>query len=139
MSSPRVQAKPHPALTVLLGVLLAFLPKCAMCWAAWASLLGGVGLASGPALDWLFPVLLGLSALHLLLLLRSVPKRGPVPFVLSLAGFAVILGAREQPVPERWVLLLGIALMVGGSLLNGRSVPSRAKPPESDLPSFPTR
>ncbi|MFY2563598.1 hypothetical protein ACN469_38750 [Corallococcus terminator] len=136
MSSPRVEAKPHPVLAVLLGVLLAFLPKCAMCWAAWLSLFGGVGLASGPALDWLFPTLMGLSALHLLLLLRRAPRRGPAPFALSLAGFVVILLAREQPVPARWLLFLGIALMVSGSLLNGLP---RKKPPESDLPSLPTR
>lgn len=137
MSSPHVEAKPHPVLAVLLSLLLAFLPKCALCWAAWLGMLGGVGLASGgPALDWLFPVLLGLCSLHLLLLLRGARHRGPGPFALSLAGFGVILAARQAPVPERWLLLLGIALMVSGSLLNGLR---RRTPPESAPPSRLTR
>nr|AYM54454.1 hypothetical protein [Myxococcus fulvus] len=129
MSRPHEEAE-HPlsgatarsVLTVFLSVLMAFFPKCAMCWAAYLSLFGSVGLASAPAVEWLFPVLLGLSGVHLGLMLRRAPRKGYVPFVLSLVGLAVILGARQQLPVRPWLSFLGIALMAGGSLLNGFSV-----------------
>ncbi|NVJ22383.1 hypothetical protein HUW62_14260 [Myxococcus sp. AM011] len=145
MSTPNDEAALRPApppgatarsvLTVLLSVLVAFFPKCAMCWAAYFSMFGSVWLARTPYVEWLFPALLALSGVHLLLLWRKAPRRGYGPFVLSLLGLAVIVGARGQLEPVRWLLFLGMALMVLGSLLNGFSI----RPTKVAVPGFTGR
>lgn len=116
----KVACRPMP--TLLLSVLLAFFPKCPVCWAAYVSMFGSVWLARTPYVTWLFPSLLALSGLNLLLLLKRAPQKGYGPFLLSLAGIAVILGARSLFPEERWLLLFGMALMALSSLLNSFSV-----------------
>lgn len=121
---PGATARSAPAL--VLGVLLAFFPKCPMCWAAYMSVFGSVGLARAPYMAWLFPVLLALSGLNLWLMLKRVPHKGHGPVLLSLAGTVVVLGGRSLLPTEPWLLPLGMGLMVLGSLLNGFSPsPSR--------------
>lgn len=112
-------ARSVPAL--LLSIAMAFFPKCAVCWAAYASVLGSAWLAKAPVFPWLFPALVALSAVHLALLLRKVRERGIAPFGLSVAGIAVVLGARTL-FPEQGALLwVGVGLMLSGSLLNSFS------------------
>jgi len=109
----------------LVSLLIAFFPKCAMCWATYMSMLGSVWLARAPYLAWLFPALLALSGLNLLLLLRKARRKGYGPFLLGLAGIAVILGGRSQFPAERWLLLLGMSLMFSSSLLGSFSTGPR--------------
>jgi cytochrome bd-type quinol oxidase subunit 2 len=107
-------ARSAPAL--LLSVLIAFFPKCAVCWAAYMSMLGTVWLARALSWSWLFPVLLAFSGLHLALLLRKSGKKGYGPFLLSLAGIAALLAGRSLFPQDRWILAIGMLLMVAGSL-----------------------
>lgn len=110
--------------SVLLGLGVAFFPKCPMCWAAYMSMLGGIGLSNLPYMKWLFPVLVGFLGLHLFLIFRKVKAKGYGPFLLSLSGALAILGARELFSGSQPVLLTGMVLLVAGSLWNSFSAPN---------------
>jgi hypothetical protein len=101
---------------VVLSVLLAFFPKCALCWAAYMSMFGCVVVARAPYVSWLFPVLVGLAGVHLALLLRKSRNKGYGPFLSSLAGVALLLTGRTFFPEERWVLFLGLLLLAASSL-----------------------
>lgn len=118
----RLALASRPMLTALLSILIAFFPKCAVCWATYMSVFGSVWLARMPYFAWLYPVLLGLSALNLLLLLKRAPKNGYGPLLLSLSGIAVIIGGRSLFPQERWILVCGMALMVATSLVSSFTV-----------------
>jgi mercuric ion transport protein len=115
--------------TVLLNVLIAFFPKCPMCWAVYMSMLGSIGIAKLPYMGWLLPVFVGILALHLGLQLRRVKRTGYLPFILSLAGAGVILLTRTWFGGEKWMLLCGMACVIAGSLYSSFSykrLPTRA-------------
>jgi hypothetical protein len=105
-------------LTAVLSLLIAFFPKCPVCWAAYMNIFGSVWLAHTPYVPWLHPLLLGVSALNLLLLLRRARNKGYGPFLLGSTGFATILGGRSLFPQDRWLLLCGAALMVASSLVS---------------------
>jgi hypothetical protein len=111
----------RPVLSVVLAVLVAFFPKCPVCWAAYMSMLGSHWLAGVPYLSWLLPVLVALMGVYLLLLLKSAPQKGYGPFLLSLAGGVVIVGGRGLFPLERWVVFAGMPLVLAGSLLHSFS------------------
>jgi len=105
--------------SVMLSVLLAFFPKCPMCWAVYMSLLGSFSLSGLAYPAWLLPVLLSLMALHLALLFRKGRKEGYLPFLLSLAGTSLMLCGRFFFPRDGWMLLLGLAIVVSASLFHG--------------------
>lgn len=107
--------------SVLMSILIAFFPKCPMCWAVYMSMFGSLGLARLPYLPWLLPVLLLFLAVHLFMLFRKAPQRGYLPFIISLAGALVILFCRSFFPQEKWLLITGMALIISGSLLNSFS------------------
>ncbi|UOQ52796.1 hypothetical protein [Hymenobacter cellulosivorans] len=110
-------AKSVPPTLVSLGI--AFFPKCPMCWAAYMSVLGSIGLTRLPAYQpWMLPVLVGLLVLHLYLLFRQFAAQRYWPFACSLLGAACLLLARIGVVSGPWLALAGIAALVTGSLLN---------------------
>ena len=111
--------------SVLLSVLVAFFPKCPLCWAAYMSMFGSFGLANIPYMGWLFPVLLVFLGLHLLLLLKKVPQKGYGPFVLSLVGVACILTERIGFTGTVALLYMGMAFIFIGSLWNSFSFPTQ--------------
>lgn len=113
--------------SALLSIGIAFFPKCPFCWAAYMSALGSLGLVKIPYLPWMLPVLLGLLALHLLVLLRQLTQGRYWPFVCGVLGTACILLGRSVWPHEAWLLLAGPGLLIVGSLLNSFSIP---------LPSF---
>jgi hypothetical protein len=117
-----VEKASRPMLTAVLSLLIAFFPKCPVCWATYMSMFGSVWLARTPYVAWLYPLLVGLSALNLLLLLKRAPKKGYGPFLLGLTGVAVILGGRSLLPQDRWLLFCGMALMVASSLGNSFTV-----------------
>ena len=82
------------------------------------SMLGGLGLARLPYMNWLLPVLLLLLVVHLGMLLKQSSRKGYLPFVLSLAGSLLILGGRNLLPMEKWLPLLGMVLVSAGSLAN---------------------
>jgi len=107
--------------SMLLGVLIAFFPKCPVCWAVYMSMFGSLGLAKLPYMRWLLPVLLVFLALHLFLLYRKAAQRGYLPFATSLAGAVLIVAGRFFLPTEQWLLFTGMGLLIAGSLLNSLS------------------
>lgn len=119
---PVNRSKPVKTLpSVLLSVLVAFFPKCPMCWAVYMSMLGSLGLSGLSYPLWLLPLLLVLMLIHLLLLLKKARKEGYRPFLLSLAGTTLLLCARFIFPAEQWLLYVALGFIITASLLHGFS------------------
>lgn len=106
---------------VLLSVIIAFFPKCPMCWGVYMSMFGGLGLAPLPYAPWLLPVLMSFLGLHLLFLWARVKASGYAPFLFSLSGAMVIASGRFLFPQHQSIMFLGMALIFAGSLWNSLS------------------
>ena len=117
----------------LLSIGIAFFPKCPLCWAAYASVLGSIGVARLPPYQpWMLPLLVGLLLVHLYLLRRQLAAHRYWPFVCSLGGAACVLLGRLVVPQQSGLAVAGIGLLVLGSLLNSfatSSVSSLTKTP----------
>lgn len=103
----------------LLSIGIAFFPKCPLCWAAYLSVFGSLGVAHLPAYQpWMLPLLVVLLLGHLYLLYRQLAARRYGPFACSVAGAACLLLGRLLLPPHPGLALAGIGLLVLGSLLN---------------------
>lgn len=103
----------------LVSIGIAFFPKCPMCWAAYASALGSLGVAHLPPYQpWMLPLLVALLAGHLYLLQRQLAAHRYWPFACSLGGAACVLLGRLAVPQQSWLAVAGIGLLVLGSLLN---------------------
>lgn len=102
--------------SVLLSILIAFFPKCPMCWAVYMSMFGSLGLAQLPYMGWLLPVLIGFLAIHLFMIYKKSTRTNYLPFLLSLAGVLIILTGRFSFGNEKWILITGMIFMISGSL-----------------------
>lgn len=117
--------------TLMLSVVIAFFPKCPICWGVYMSMFGGLGLAQLPYFPWLLPVLMSLMGLHLLFLLGRSRAHGYAPFLLSVTGALGIALGRVLQGPEKPVLLVGMLLILAGSLWSNFAATSfRAVHPE---------
>ncbi|MBF9220155.1 hypothetical protein [Hymenobacter ruricola] len=126
-------AKSVPAALVSIGI--AFFPKCPLCWAAYMSVLGSIGIARLPAYQpWMLPALMGLLLVHLYLLFRQLAARRYWPFACSVVGAACILLARNVFPLQSWLALAGIGALVTGSLLQNFSLTSSSLT-KTDLPA----
>lgn len=108
---------------VCFPVLLAFFPKCPICWAVYMSAFGVSGLQSIPYSPWLIPWIVLAIAVNLVILYRKASVRnGLTPFWLSLAGglFVIVPGYMFS---SPFGSILGITLLLMGALLN--SLPHR--------------
>jgi protein SCO1 len=98
---------------------LAFLPKCSMCWAAYLSSAGIVGLERLPLLPWLRPLLLASVAINVWSTWsRAAATRRFTPAVLTTAG-ALVLGLSIAGLVS--AAAWAIVLMVAGSASSARS------------------
>jgi mercuric ion transport protein len=102
--------------SVALSVLIAFFPKCPLCWAAYMSLFGFLGLSQLPYMSWLLPVLLLFMGIYLIILYKKSPKKGYIPFQLSLAGAVLLLIGKLFFPLEKWIALLGMIFIIASSL-----------------------
>ena len=107
--------------SILLNILIAFFPKCPICWAVYMSMLGSLGLSKLPYMKWILPVLLVLLCIHLIMLFIRAKQTGYLPFALSVAGAMFIIFFRTFFMAEKWLLITGMILTVSGSLLNSFS------------------
>ncbi|MGI8640816.1 MAG: hypothetical protein ACR2MG_12835 [Pyrinomonadaceae bacterium] len=110
--------------SILLSVLIAFFPKCPLCWAAYMSMLGSFGVSSisYTYMRFLLPILIAFLVLHLFLLLKKVKEKGYGPFLLSLTGAIIIICGRTFLSFSEPAFIAGIVLVVSGSLWNSFSV-----------------
>ena len=122
------EATSRSVLVLVLSSLIAFFPKCPVCWAAYMNMLGCVWLTDTAYARWLFPGLLVSSGAYLAVLLGRSRRHGYAPFLLSLAGLLVILASRSLFADERWAALPGIAVMLSGSLLHLLSMSAARRP-----------
>jgi len=104
--------------STILSFLIAFFPKCPLCWAAYLSMFGSFGVSNLPYMGWLYPVLIGFLLLHLYLVFKKRKVKGYGPFVLSIMGAMVLLGSRLLRWEDRNLLLTGMILILAGSLWN---------------------
>lgn len=102
--------------SVALSVLIAFFPKCPLCWAAYMSLFGFLGLSQLPYMSWLLPVLLIFLGVYLIILYKKSPKNGYIPFQLSLAGAVLLLIGKLFFPLEKWIAVLGMIFIISSSL-----------------------
>ncbi|GAA4202890.1 hypothetical protein GCM10022289_18350 [Pedobacter jeongneungensis] len=69
-------------------------------------------------MGWLLPVLFMMLGVHMFLLLRRAARVGYLPFFISLLGALSLIAARVLFPSEQSLLMVGMAFIIGGSLLN---------------------
>lgn len=108
--------------SVLFSFVVAFFPKCPMCWAFYMSLIGIGGLDSIPYTPWLKPLIAIALVVNLYVQSRFARRRQfwP-PFYISCFGAGLVLACCfSAPTQLR---LVGILIIIAGLVLN--NVPLR--------------
>ena len=100
------------------AILVAVAPKCPLCWAAYMSAFGSLGISIQiPYQPWLLPLVAGLLLVNLAaLLLRARARRRYGPFSLCLAGVAAVIVGKFVLVSGTPFMTLGLAAIISGSL-----------------------
>jgi protein SCO1/2 len=107
--------------SVMPAIVVAFFPKCPVCWAAYLSMFGIAGLNTIPYSPWLLPVFYGVMGINLIILyLFAKQRNGYLPFYVSLTGAIFLLGL-GLTMKIKFCLYIGISLVFLGSLLNSFS------------------
>ena len=109
--------------SIVLSFLVAFFPKCPVCWAVYMSMLGSFGIAEIPYMKWLLPVFMVFLGFHLWMLLKKVPSKGYGPFLVSLLGFGIIIPSKILFNAPDWLSIIGMSFIVIGSLWNSFTLP----------------
>jgi hypothetical protein len=100
--------------STIIGLLLAFAPKCPLCWGVYVSVCGAGGLNVLPYQRWMAPVLALLLVLNLGALLHHAQMRKVYgPFLLNLLGAIAIAAGIALGIPGG--TFLGISLVLIGS------------------------
>ena len=100
------------------GVSILVAAKCLACWLAYAGLLTMPGVAWLLGETSLMLVTVGLLGIALAsLAYRAHARRGYGPLALGIVAASLIL-IEKWWLPSPWLLALGLALLVGASLLN---------------------
>jgi mercuric ion transport protein len=109
-------------LTLVSGILVLLMPKCAFCWAGYMSFFSSFGLVTIPYRPWFLTLSIILFILTLLkLLYKAVYKGNFLSFLLALlAGMIIMRQKLWQPVSGLnylAVTMMGIAVAMDSSLL----------------------
>jgi len=106
------------AITPGIGVSILVAAKCPACWLAYAGLLTMPGVAWLLGETSLMLLTVGLLGIALVsLAYRAKDRRGYRPLALGIVAASLIL-LEKWWMPSPWLLALGLALLVGTSLLN---------------------
>ena len=107
--------------TIVLPILIAFFPKCPMCWAGYMNLLGITGIVSIKHQPWLIYVFAGLAIFNLYNLYRLSKRRnGLSPFYLALVGTGILALNYWLDLSNFW-LVIGLIFLIISTLLNSLS------------------
>lgn len=115
---PQRRKQGSPLLAAFTSLAIAFFPKCPICWAAYLSLFGIVGLQRIPYAPWLQPLLVAVMLINLgSLWLRGRATGRMGGFYLVSAGTVTIILSKAVP---GWgdASVWGVVLTLAGSLLN---------------------
>lgn len=108
--------------TSVLSILIAFFPKCPVCWAVYMSMFGSLGLSQLPYMGWLFPILLGFLGLHLFMQFKKSKKNhNYIPFYVSTVGVVFLLIGRSFLPENNKIIILGMLFIISGSLISSFS------------------
>jgi protein SCO1/2 len=119
----RARATLQGLLSATPSLLLAFFPKCPLCWAAYLSAIGITSLQTLPNTSCLLSGLIVLMLVNLIILYRRAKWRGGMGFFyISLSGVFVELFLGIY-LGMHYAIYLGTAMIILGSLLN--SLPAR--------------
>lgn len=116
------RSKTEIAKSTFLAVFIAFFPKCPLCWAAYMSLFGSIGISRIPYMPWLLPVLIGFLALHFYFLFQKIKDKGYLPLSLSIIGGSSIVISRYFLLENTTLNYFGLTAIILGSLLNNLSI-----------------
>lgn len=107
--------------TVVLPVLIAFFPKCPMCWMAYLNLIGISSIVSIDHKPWLVYVFMALALINLGVFYRLAKKRnGLWPFYMACGG-TLLLGLNYWLDLGVFAVLMGLVLTLFSTLLNSLS------------------
>lgn len=107
--------------SIIVSLFIALFPKCPMCWAAYMSIFGSYSIAKLPYLPWLMPIFMGLLGVHLFLLFKNIKNKGKLPFIISIAGAAIIIIGKQLLPDLNFILITGMLLIMIGSFWNNFS------------------
>ena len=106
------------AFNTLVPILIAFFPKCPLCWAGYLSLFGVASISSIPYAPWLLPFLCIFLGINLWFLWkRSSRTNRWLSFYLAFIG-AVMLILFGPLLKLEPLSMIGMILLICGSLLN---------------------
>lgn len=136
-STPPARSSIKAVWSATLSFLIAFFPKCPVCWAAYMSLFSSVGLSKIPYSNWLLPLLCGMLLVHLFFIYKKRKQKGNGPFMLTLLGVGLLLLGRTEFIPfENYMLVCGIICMLFGSLWNNFTLPQFKLNHQTNLKHF---
>ncbi len=105
---------------VVLPIVLAFFPKCPVCWGVYLSALGVTSLENIPYSPWLIPWIIIAIVVNLYMLFRnSKVRNGLTPFWISLIGAIILILGYVFSLKD--CSILGVLLIIFGALLNSLS------------------
>lgn len=113
-------------LSGVFALMVAFFPKCPMCWAAYLSLFGIAGaewLTHSPWLLPLFVLVLSVNVASLWWIGKRSQRRGGF-YLAALGALTIIVGSLW--LERTSISVSGIALTVAGSLMSVRPLRVRA-------------
>jgi hypothetical protein len=90
----RISLAVKKQLAFVFTLLIAFFPKCPLCWAAYISALGIFKANTISYQPWMLPVLIVLMILNICSLYMTGRRHHWKPFMLSIAGAAIIVTNR---------------------------------------------
>lgn len=108
--------------STFLAVVIAFFPKCPLCWAAYMSLFSSIGISRIPYMPWLFPILIMALGIHLFFLFRKIHEKGYLPIALCIIGALCIVLSRYYLLENPLTNYVGLLAIISGSLLNNFSL-----------------